>query len=60
VDVSTIRLGDWKYKPKVRDDLVTTIGLFLVLLGGAFGDLELVGIEDTIGAVCTSTDLTAV
>jgi hypothetical protein len=46
--------------PEVGDDLVAAIGLLLVLLGGALGDLELVCVIDTVGAVGAATDLAAV
>lgn len=49
-----------RYIPEVGDDLVAAIGLLLVLLGGALGDLKLVCIIDTIGAVGAATDLAAV
>lgn len=49
-----------RYIPEVGDDLVTAIGLLLVLLGGALGDLELVRVIDTIGAVGATADLAAV
>jgi hypothetical protein len=56
--VSRWRLGE--YIPEVRDDLVTTVGLLLVLLRSALGDLELVCVIDTVGAVGAATDLTSV
>lgn len=56
--VSRWHLG--KYIPEVRDDLVTTVGLLLVLLRSSLGDLELVCVIDTIGAVGAATDLTTV
>lgn len=49
-----------EYIPEVRDDLITTIGLLLVLLRSALGDLELVCVIDTVGAVGAATDLTTV
>lgn len=48
------------YIPKVGDDLIATVGDLLVLLGSSPGDLELVRIVDTVGAVGTATDLTAI
>jgi hypothetical protein len=56
--VSRWRLGE--YIPEVRDDLVTTVGLLLVLLRSALGDLELVCVIDTVGAVGAATNLTTV
>ena len=49
-----------EYIPEVRDDLVTTVGLLLVLLRSALGDLELVCVINTVGAVGAATDLTTV
>jgi len=46
--------------PEVRNDLITTVGLLLVLLRSALGDLELVCVIDTVGAVGAATDLTTV
>jgi hypothetical protein len=46
--------------PEVRNDLVTTIRLRLVLLRGALGDLELVLGVDGVAGVGASTDLAAV
>lgn len=46
--------------PEVGSHLVTAIGYLRVLLGGALGNLELVGVVDAVGAVSTATDLAAV
>lgn len=52
--------GYYESIPEVRDDLITTVGLLLVLFRGALGDLELVRIVDTVGAVGATTNLAAI
>lgn len=48
------------YIPKVGNNLVTTVGLLLVLLRCPFRDLELVRIIHTVGTVGTTTNLAAI
>jgi hypothetical protein len=49
-----------EYVPEVGDDLVTSVGDLLVLLGSALGDFEAVLGEDTVAGVRTASDLAAV